>query len=411
MTSRSSCIALIALAIVVGCSAHPASESTVPTLSAAASHTRAHGDLVDASGAFYDWGDNDAGQLGVGTTGPKFDAKTPEPAFMPNGVVSTGGSAGQSDTVAVTTTGDVYAWGFNAFGELGDGTSTNENVPVQTHLPAGVHAISVAAGYKHMLAVTTGGAVYGWGYNKNGQLGIGTIKNALLPVSVLLPAGAIAVQAAGGKYHSLFVTSDGSVYASGFDSAGQLGNGGTAQVSTPVRAMLPDGVAIAQVSAGDAHSLALTSSGAVYAWGDNTSGQLGNGTFLSSTTPVSVSLPPNTTVTAISAGENYSLALTSTGLLYAWGNNDSGTLGDGNTMSSNVPVLVQIPPGVVPVAIAAGGNRSHLLTSNGMVYNWGTSENGSHQTLLPTPDKMPPNHLPVALFAGPDAEQYIVLMR
>ncbi len=173
---------------------------------------------------------------------------------------------------------------------------------------------------------------------------------------------------------------------------------------------MPPGVQIVDVAAGDGHSLALTSTGAVYAWGANGYGQLGDGTTTDRSTPTPVALPAGTIVSAIAAGETYSLALTNLGEIYAWGNGSDGNLGNGGTASSSLPTLVQLPPGVVAVSLTAGGNRCHLLSANGKIYDWGTAENGSHITLVPTFDAMPAGEVPVAIYDGPDAEQYIALM-
>ncbi len=407
-------IALLSTVLLVACGAQSHVSSSIPSAPFSPQHTAAsetRGDTTsgEANGAFYDWGDNDAGQLGVGTTGPKHDAATPEPAQLPPGTLAISGAAGQSDTLAVTTDGAVYAWGFNNYGELGDGDALPQNVPVKTHLPTGVSAVAAAAGYKQMLALTSAGTVYGWGFNANGQLGIGsTKKNVFVPVPVRIPSGVTVTAIAAGKYHSLVATSSGLVYAFGLDSNGQLGDNSTQQESLPVIAAVPNDAHVADVAAGDAHSLALTSS-AVYAWGANSFGQLGDGNTAQSNVPVLVQLPSGAIPTAIAAGENYSMALTSTGTIYAWGDNADGNLGNGTTINSDVPVPVDVPPGVTVVAIIAGGNRCHFLSSAGAIYDWGTNENGQHATLVPNLDENPASLTPVALFDGPDAEQYIVL--
>src|SRR5450756_1552591 len=120
------------------------------------------------------------------------------------------------------------------------------------------------------------------------------------------------------------VVVSGSAWAWGYNGAGQLGNGTTTDSSTPVAVSLPSGTTVTAIAGGYYHSLALTSSGQVLAWGDNANGQLGNGTTTTSSTPVAVSLPSGTTVTAIAGGQFHSLALTSTSQVLAWGANSSG---------------------------------------------------------------------------------------
>src|SRR5450759_3831659 len=131
-----------------------------------------------------------------------------------------------------------------------------------------------------------------------------------------------------------------SAWAWGYNSSGQLGNGTTTNSSTPVQVSLPSGTTVTAIAGGGAHSLALTSSGQVLAWGSNSSGQLGNGTTTQSSTPVAVRLPSGSTVTAIAGGGSHSLALTSTGQVLAWGYNYNGELGNGTITNSSTPVAV-----------------------------------------------------------------------
>jgi alpha-tubulin suppressor-like RCC1 family protein len=172
-----------------------------------------------------------------------------------------------------------------------------------------------------------------------------------VPVSVKMPPGAKVVAIAAGAYDSLALTSSGAVYAWGYNADGELGNGKTASSDVPVKVKLPGKATAIAVGgnlygvggtiAGPGHGLALTSSGSVYAWGYNVDGQLGNGRTKSSSVPVKVKLPGK--ATAIAAGELHSLAMTSSGAVYAWGGNNLGQLGDGNYKGSDVPVRVRLP--------------------------------------------------------------------
>jgi alpha-tubulin suppressor-like RCC1 family protein len=391
--------------------------------SATQPRTAAHGPQdVPVSGAVYAWGDDDAGQLGVGTistSGHNHDAAVPEASDMPAGTTSDALAAGQSHSLFVTTAGVVYATGFNKDGQLGTGNNVATTSPVPADLPADVDITAVAAGYKQSLALSSSGTLYAWGADNYGQAGNGTKgKNVFTPVVVPLPRGATASAIGVGINHDLAVTSTGSVYDWGWNSTGQLGNGKLANSDVPVEAQLPAGVVATAVAGGAGHSLALTSTDSVYAWGDNTHGQVGDGTTTDSSVPVLVDLPVGVTVTAIAAGDGdvsgltggYSLALTSTGAIYAWGDNASGNLGDGGTTDSDVPVLVQVPNGITVTGMSAGGNRCQLLTSTGVLYNWGTNEKGGAVVLTPALDKLPAGETPVLLNDGPDAEQYLVLM-
>jgi alpha-tubulin suppressor-like RCC1 family protein len=372
---------------------------------------------ASSAGSVYAWLDNHFGQLGNGTT---TNSSIPVASAMPAGTTSTAVAAGRSHTLAVTSTGAVYAWGNGGHGQLGNGSTANVTTPVKSSLPAGVTATTAAAGWDQSLAVTSTGALYAWGYNAFGELGIGTTKNSTVPVLVHLPAGVSVTAVAAGQYHNLAVTSTGALYAWGSNSFGQLGNGTTVSSTVPVQVTLPAGVKATAVGAGDSHSLVVTSAGAVYAWGKNTFGQLGNGTTTGSDVPVLVALPAGVTATSVAAGGvssaskvpegDYSLALASTGAVYAWGANGTGQLGTGNTTSSNVPVLTQLPAGVTGTAIGAGPNYGHALTSSGDVYFWGTDSAGHHQHLVPAPTALPTGLHGAAVSAGPDGNQIAAIM-
>ncbi|WP_033667734.1 RCC1 domain-containing protein, partial [Salinispora fenicalii] len=149
-------------------------------------------------------------------------------------------------------------------------------------------------------SVAASNTILAWGSNFFGELGNGTTTNSSTPVAVSLPADATAVAA--GDAHSVALTAAGTVLAWGDNSRGQLGDGTGADSLTPVAVTLPAGVAVSAVAAGRQHSVALTSAGTVLAWGENSFGQLGDGTLADRSTPVAVALPPSTTVTAVAAG-------------------------------------------------------------------------------------------------------------
>jgi alpha-tubulin suppressor-like RCC1 family protein len=369
------------------------------------------------AGAVYAWFDNDSGQLGIGKCCVQFDSQTPVATLMPSGTTSIATAAGQSHSLVVTSTGAVYAFGFNGRGQLGDGNNTNVDAPVQTSMPTGVTATTVAAGWDQSLALTSTGALYSWGYNNVGQLGIGTTKNSKVPVLVHMPAGVTVTGIAAGQFHCLAVTSTGAVYAWGFNGSGQLGNGTTNNASLPQLVPLPAGVKATAVGAGDNHSLVVTSTGAVYTFGKNNFGQLGNGTTTNSLSPVLVKLPTGVKATAAAAGgvsptakvpgEDYSIALTGSGQVYAWGGGANGDLGNGGTSNSSVPVRTKLPSGVIATQIGAGPNFAHALTSAGDVYFWGSESNGHFLHLVPAATVLPSGKHAVEVSAGPDGEQIL----
>ncbi len=274
-------------------------------------------------------------------------------------------------TQAVTSNGIVYAWGRNTDGQLGNGTNTNSNLPLASNLPSGVTATAISAGLFHSLAIGSDGKLYAWGYNIEGQLGNGTNTYSNVPVVVSLPSGVTATAISAGNFHNLAIGSNGKVYAWGDNGSGGLGNGTNTNSNVPVASNLPGGVTATAISAGFSHSLAIGSDSKLYAWGDNGSGELGNGTNTNSNVPVASNLPGGVTATAISAGYAHSLAIGSNGKLYAWGYNRYGELGNGTNTDSNVPVLVSLPNGVTATAISAGGYHSLAIGSEGKLYAWG----------------------------------------
>jgi alpha-tubulin suppressor-like RCC1 family protein len=360
------------------------------------------------------WGFNAFGQLGNGTT---TDSGTPVQPGLPAGTTVAGASAGCGHTVALTRSGQVFAWGLNDFGQLGNGTTTGSAVPVRVPLPAGTTATAVAAGCQFSLALTSGGQVLAWGRGSEGQLGNGTTSTSqATPVNVLLPAGTTVTAVSAGGDHALALTSRGQVLAWGFNNHGQLGDGTGTGSEVPVPALLPAGTTVTAVSAGAFHSLALTGAGQVLAWGQNASGELGDGTSIDSASPVAVALPAGTTVTAVSAGAAHSLALTSTGRVLAWGANDHGQLGDGSTSETESPVVVALPSGVTATAVSAGADHSLALTAGSQVWAWGANGDGELGDGTTTDSVVPVRSFPqaplapIAVASGPGAEHSLAIV-
>jgi alpha-tubulin suppressor-like RCC1 family protein len=245
-------------------------------------------------------------------------------------------SANAQYTCALTGAGGVECWGFNMRGQLGNGSTADSSTPVPVSgLESGVIAIST--GDYHACALTSAAAVECWGADEAGQLGDGKTKDRSTPVEVAgLSSSVTAISA--GYQHTCALTSAGGVECWGANDFGTLGNGTTDDSSSPVEvAGLPSG--ITAISAGDYHTCALTSAGGVMCWGANDYGQLGDGTSTSASAAVAV-VGLDSGVTAISAGFQYTCALTSAGDVMCWGINDYGQLGDGTTESSATPVAV-----------------------------------------------------------------------
>jgi len=257
--------------------------------------------------------------------------------------------------------GSLWAMGYNNSGQLGDGTLNKTNRPEQI-LPGGVTAI--AAGASHSLLLKSDGSLWVMGYDNYGQLGNGTNSGIYYTnrPEQILASGVTAVAA--GQYHSLFLKSDGSLWAMGDNGSGQLGDGttdsGNYYTNRP-ELIVTNGVTA--IAAGQAHSLFLKSDGSLWGMGYNSDGELGDGTGINTNKPEQIT----NGVVAIAGGLSHSLFLKSDGSLWAMGDDSNGELGDGTETSTRRPE--QITNGVV--AIAAGGLFSLFLKSDGSLWAMG----------------------------------------
>jgi alpha-tubulin suppressor-like RCC1 family protein len=317
-----------------------------------------HSLAITSAGKLLAWGDNFYGQLGDGT---RRDSHTPVLVRLPKGTTVTAIAAGGSHSLAVTASGGVLAWGDNFYGQLGDASTATSQTPVRVRLPKGTHVVSVAASYNSSMALTAAGHVLTWGYNGSGQLGNGFHTASEIPVRVALPKGVRITTLVTGGYDGLALSSAGKLYAWGDGKYGQLGDGVIGSTDRPVLVRLPRATRIVAIGGGSQHSLALTSAGKVLAWGLGMFGELGNGMTVDSDVPVQVHIPAGDKIVKVSAGGGFSLALTSTGQVLAWGHNEFGQLGNGRTNSTDRPVLVRLPAGLVVTALPAGPTTRHVL--------------------------------------------------
>ncbi|MBN9393395.1 MAG: hypothetical protein J0I20_35520 [Chloroflexi bacterium] len=326
------------------------------------------------AGLAYSWGGNGSGQLGNGTT---TGSSIPQAVLLPGGVKATAVAAGRFHSLAIGTDGQLYAWGANGNGELGDGTTTNKSAPVAVTLPGGVSPVAIAAGDGFSLAIGADGQLYAWGRNDYGQLGNGTTTNNTTPGLVKLPPGVSATGIAAGDIHAMALGSDGQLYTWGYNNVGQIGNGVINTTFTlPVVVAMPNGVIATAIAAGDYHNLVVGSDGKVYGWGNNDTGNLGNGTTNAAFIPIPVELPGGASATNVGGGYEHSLARGTAGELYTWGSNYKGQLGDGTTNDSYTPLTIALPGGVGASEVEAGGYSSLVIGADGQVYGLGDNESG-----------------------------------
>jgi alpha-tubulin suppressor-like RCC1 family protein len=285
-----------------------------------------------------------------------------------------GTASGANHTLSARADGTVWTWGDNAFGQLGNGTTTSSSTPAQVTGLGEVRrgAGSIAGGATHSLAVRSDGTVWAWGQGTSGQLGNGGTANSSVPVQVSGLTGVVAVAA--GSSFSAALKSDGTVWEWGANASGQLGDNTTTQRTTPVRAGTL--TTVARISAGASHVLAVRTDGTAWAWGANASGQLGLSDTVQRNTPTQITgiSGVSTLPGAVAAGSDHSLAVRADGTVAAWGSNGSGQLGLGDTTQRTSPTTIAALTGVA--AVSAGTADSFALRTNGTASGWGANTNG-----------------------------------
>lgn len=283
-----------------------------------------------------------------------------------------------SDGYALTSSGAVWAWGVGSYGELGDGTTTSYVTrAVKVAFPAGVKIVALPnpMPFDGALAIDSSGHAWGWGLNADGDL---CLPGLLEPRPMQIPLTGVTL-ATGARTHSLF-DSNGKVYACGSGQDGVLGNGSTASSSKPAPVVgLPATASVTALTSSWQGSGALLSNGAYYDWGYNAAGQLGDGGTANRDVPVRVKLP--SAVRQVSQGgsgatNGQTIAILVNGSVWAWGNNSKGQLGDGATASSDVPVRVRVPAGVTFTKVNSGGYACYAIDSSGLLWAWGGNQNG-----------------------------------
>ncbi len=275
-------------------------------------------------------------------------------------------AAGNSHTVALKNDGTLWAWGNNANGQLGDGSTTQHNNPEQIGLDTNWSAI--ATGASHTVALKTDGTLWAWGNNANGQLGDGSITEENSPEQIGTDTNWAAIAA--GSAHTVALKTDGTLWTWGSDASGQLGDGSTTDGHAPIQ--IGSDTSWTTIAAGNAHTVALKADGTLWAWGSNANGQLGDGSITQQNSPEQIGTDTNWA--AIVAGSAHTVALQSTGALWTWGSNASGQLGNNTTTDSHAPI--QIGTDTNWATIAAGTAHTEAIKSTGALWAWGSNVNG-----------------------------------
>lgn len=274
---------------------------------------------------------------------------------------------GQSHTCAIDNTNGLKCWGWNELGQLGDNSIIDRSTPVDVvGLTSGIAAVS--AGVAHSCAVTTSGGAKCWGNNYYGQLGDATNNQQNSPVDVIgLQSGVMAITAGSG--HTCVITTVGGVKCWGDNSNGQLGDGTGLNQATPVD-VVGLGSGVVDIRAGGTHTCAVTADGQLKCWGANYQGQLADGTTTSQPTPITVAnFVPG--LVGVESGYYHSCALTSAGGVKCWGENIYGQVGAGDNVNKLIPTdVVGLSSGIS--AIANGYYTSCGITTTGQLKCWGS---------------------------------------
>ncbi|NTX11126.1 chromosome condensation regulator RCC1 [Myxococcus sp. CA051A] len=327
------------------------------------------------NGRVYVWGRNNRGQLGLGVD---VTANQTQPQAVPGIENAASVAFNQNFSMALDSAGAVWTWGENADGQLGLGQPGTPDVAPRytaTKVPGLTGAVAVAPGFRHALVLMEDGTVRAFGNNADGQLGDGTTTARDYPVTVLGLTDVVKLVA--GSMHSVALKRDGTVWTWGRNTYGNLGTGTAGTQGRPTAEVVPGLADVVDLANGRDHILAVHADGTVSSWGLGVSGQLGNGTSGANTqsaTPGKV--PGATDVSAVFANGNYSFARRADGSLLAWGQNGNGQLGVGDDEDRAVPT--ESSPEVKPLS-AMGMGATHVIAvrGDGSVYAWGWNFNGS----------------------------------
>ena len=285
---------------------------------------------IKTDGTLWNWGYNVFGQLGINTTS---DKSSPVQTVA-GGTNWRSAACGNYFTAAIKTDGTLWIWGYNFWGQLGNNTFNNISSPIQT-VAGGTNWRSAACGNYFTAAIKTDGTLWTWGQNTDGQLGNNTVVSTISPIQTIA-GGTNWKQVACGAFFTTAIKTDGTLWTWGQDTYGQLGDNALIKKSSPVQT-IAGGTNWKSVACGYHHTAAIKTDGTLWAWGKNTDGQLGDNTRVHKSSPVQT-IAGGTNWKSVSAGYESTAAIKTDGTLWTWGGNSRGQLGDSTTAHKSSPV-------------------------------------------------------------------------
>lgn len=288
------------------------------------------------AGQLWVWGNNAYGELGDNTTISK-SSPVQTIADASNWIQASAGYGNGSHRAAIKTDGTLWVWGRNQVGQLGDNTTTHRSSPIQT-VAFGTNWSQVSCGYRKTLALKTDGTLWGWGLNSNGELGENTTTNRSSPIQTIA-FGNNWTSVSCGQRHSAGIKNDGTLWIWGYNNNGQLGDNTTTHRSSPIQTV-GFGNDWSSVACGYNNTIGIKKNGTLWAWGANLYGQLGDNTIVKKSSPVQTVAFGTNWVKASCQGYSVAIALKADGTLWGWGYNGSGELGNNTITNRSSPIQV-----------------------------------------------------------------------
>ena len=325
------------------------------------------------SGTVWTWGDNDDGQLGDGTLVNRASAETVTRGCSAFSDIATG----FRHSGAICSDGSLWTWGMGFYGQVGSGNKFDQAFPVQITTQGCSAFSAIKMGGYHSAAICSDGTLWMWGMGFYGQLGTGAGGDRVRPVQVAVPGCSAFTALAMGGYHSAVVCANGALWTWGRNDAGQLGDGTEIQRDRPVLIPVLGCSNVSHVALGEHHSAARCSDGTLWMWGGNDDGQLGDGTVADQARPVRVTAPGCSAFAGIAMGGRHSAALCSDGTLWVWGRGLYGQVGSGTTADQARPLSVTVQGCTAFASVALGHYHSAAICSaDGALWMWGRNDGG-----------------------------------